>query len=79
MTTITQFLDRFNFGGLSADEATGSVVPVRVSFQQISETFWGVATFVLFLLLGPFSAIAAICSVISLAKQGNGVEPEAMV
>ena len=77
MTTITQFLDKINLSGLGADEARGSA-PARVSFQQVSEACWGVATFVLFLLLGPFSAIAAICSVISLAKQGNGVEPEAM-
>lgn len=77
MTTITQFLDKINIGSVGVSEAAGSV-PVRVSFQQISEALWGVATFALFLLLGPFSAIAAICSVISLAKQGNGAEPEAM-
>jgi len=77
MTTITQFLDKINSSALGADETTGSV-PVKVSFRQVSEACWGVATFVLFLLLGPFSAIAAICSMVSLAKQGNGVEPEAM-
>ena len=77
MTTITQFLDKINMGAVSVDEAAGSV-PVRVSFKQISEAFWGVVTFALFLLLGPFSAIAAICSVISLARQGTGAEPEAM-
>ena len=77
MTTITQFLDKINLGVLGADEATVRV-PAGISFQQVSEACWGIATFVLFLLLGPFSAIAAIWSVISLAKQGNGVEPEAM-
>lgn len=77
MTTITQFLDKINIGALGADEIAGSV-PVRISFRQVSEACWGIATFALFLLLGPFSAIAAICSVISLAKQGNGAEPEAM-
>ena len=77
MTTITQFLDKINIGTLGADETTVDLRS-RVSFQRVSETFWGVATFALFLLLGPFSAIAAICSVISLAKQGNGTEPEAM-
>ena len=77
MTTITQFLDKINLGVLGADEATVRV-PARISFQQVSEACWGIATFVLFLLLGPFSAIAAIWSVISLAKQGNGAEPEAM-
>lgn len=77
MTTITQFLDKINIGGLGVDEATGNV-PVKVSFRQVSEACWGIVTFALFLLLGPFSAIAAIFSVISLAKQGNGAEPEAM-
>ena len=77
MTTITQFLDKINLSGLGADEATGSV-SARVSFRQISETCWGIVTFALFLLLGPFSAIAAICSVVSLAKQGNGAEPESL-
>lgn len=77
MTTITQFLDKINIGVVGVDEAVKRV-PARVSFRKISEVFWGVTTFVLFLLLGPFSAIAAICSVVSLAKQGNGAEPEAM-
>lgn len=77
MTTITQFLDKINIGALGVDETTGSV-PARISLRQVSEACWGIATFALFLLLGPFSAIAAICSVISLAKQGNGPEPEAM-
>jgi len=77
MTTITQFLDKINIGTVGVNEAAGSV-SARVFFQQISEVCWGVVTFALFLLLGPFSAIAAICSVVSLAKQGNGAEPEAM-
>ncbi len=78
MTTITQFLDKINLSGLGADEVTGSV-SARVSLQQISEACWGIATFALFLLLGPFSAIAAICGVVSLAKQENGAEPEALI
>ena len=77
MTTITQFLDKINISAFGADETTGNV-QTRVSFQQISETCWGIATFALFLLLGPFSAIAAICSVVSLAKQGAGAEPESL-
>lgn len=75
MTTITQFLDKMNIGACSVDQATGRI-PATVSFRQVSEALWGIATFALFLLLGPFSAIAAICSVFSLAKQGNGAEPE---
>lgn len=77
MTTITQFLDKINIGALGVDEKTG-IVPARISFSQVSEVFWGIAAFFLFLLLGPFSAIAAIFSVVSLAKQGNGAEPESM-
>lgn len=77
MTTITQFLDKINLSGLGADEATGTAA-ARGSFRQFSEACWGVATFALFLLLGPFSAIAAICGLFSLAKQGGGAEPEAI-
>jgi len=77
MTTITQFLDKINIGVLGVEETEGNV-SAKVSFRKISEAVWGVATFALFLVLGPFSVIAAICSVVSLAKQGNGVEPEAM-
>jgi len=77
MTTITHFLDKINLSGLGVDEATGKVA-ARVSCQRVSEACWGVATFALFLLLGPFSAIAAICGLFSLAKQGEGAEPEAM-
>ena len=77
MTTITQFLDKINGAALGADETTGNI-KAGLSFQQISETCWGIATFALFLLLGPFSAIAAICGVVSLAKQGNGAEPESL-
>ena len=77
MTTITQFLDKINIGAVSVDQATGRG-PALVSFRQVSEALWGIATFALFLLLGPFSAIAAICSMVTLAKQENGVEPEAM-
>lgn len=76
MTTITQFLGKISLGGLSANEATGTV-PARDSYRRISEAFWGLAAFALFLLLGPFSAIAAICSVASLSREGSGVEPEA--
>ncbi|MDG4476226.1 hypothetical protein [Thiovibrio frasassiensis] len=77
MTTITQCLDKKNIGVLGVEEGTKKV-SVRVSFQQLSEALWGIAAFALFLLLGPFSAVAAIFSVISLAKQGEGSEPEAM-
>ena len=77
MTTITQFLGKINSGVLGVGEAKGSV-GAKVSFRQISEALWGIATFALFLLLGPFSAIAAICGVVSLAKQGTGAEPEAI-
>ena len=76
MSTITQFLDKMHIGVVGANEAAGSAT--KVSFQQISEAAWGVVTFALFLVLGPFSAIAAVCSLVSLAKQGNGAEPEAM-
>lgn len=76
MTTITQFL-KMNIGSMGVDEAAGCV-SAKITLQKISEAFWGILSFALFLLLGPFSIIAAICSVVSMAKQCNGVEPEAM-
>lgn len=77
MAIIRQFLDKIDVGVVGVDEVTKSVPP-RVSCRQISEVFWEIAAFALFLLLGPFSVIAAICSVFFLAKQGAGIEPEAM-
>jgi len=42
---------------------------VRVHLTQIIESFWFCLTFLLFLLLGPFSAIAVLIGLGSLASE----------
>ena len=42
---------------------------VRVHLAQIIESFWFALTFVLFLLMGPFSAIAVLIGLGSLANE----------
>ncbi|MBV5317382.1 MAG: hypothetical protein JZU50_06205 [Desulfobulbaceae bacterium] len=48
---------------------------IRVHLAQILESFWFCLTFVLFLLLGPFSAIAVL---IGLGSLGNAENRERM-
>jgi hypothetical protein len=47
----------------------------RVHLAQITESFWFCLTFVLFLIMGPFSAIAVL---IGLGSLGNGENREQM-
>jgi hypothetical protein len=49
---------------------------IRVHLAQIAESFWFCLTFVLFLLLGPFSAIAVL---IGLGSLGNAENRERMI
>lgn len=49
---------------------------IRVHLAQIVESFWFCLTFVLFLLLGPFSAIAVL---IGLGSLGNAENRERMI
>jgi hypothetical protein len=44
---------------------------VRAHLAQISESFWFGLTFLLFLLLGPFSVIAVLIGLGSLASEEN--------
>jgi|GEM_PF-1238247 len=69
-----QYLDKI--GVVGVDEVKKAFYP-GVSCRRISEVLWGIATFALFLLLGAFFVIAAICSV-CFVRQGEGIEPEAM-
>ncbi len=50
----------------------------RITLAQVSEAVWGIVTFALFLALGPFSAIAVVLSLGSLARgQEDKMEPHA--
>ena len=54
----------------SGDDGGHSPVQwVRVHLTQIIESFWFCLTFLLFLLLGPFSAIAVLIGLGSLASE----------
>ena len=44
---------------------------VRAHLSQITESFWFCLTFVLFLLMGPFSAVAVLIGLGSLASEEN--------
>ncbi|MGV1098428.1 hypothetical protein ACUUL3_03340 [Thiovibrio sp. JS02] len=79
MSTRTHLLDKITVSGLPLGEATiYEKSGARVSAKQVAEFCWGVSTFALFLLLGPFSAIATLFGIASLAKQAKGAEPEAL-
>lgn len=41
---------------------------------SLSEAFWFTTTFLLFLMLGPFSAFAAVFGVVSLVKDNDGID-----
>ena len=77
MSVLTQVWDK---GGhhLAAHTTPAKVRRTRISVAQISEACWGVATFALFLALGPFSAIAVVFGLGSLARGQEGrMEPHA--
>lgn len=49
---------------------------IRMHQAQVAESFWFCLTFVLFLLLGPFSAIAVL---VGLGSLGNAENRERMI
>lgn len=54
-----------------------TVVKVDKKTKPVSEIFWFTTTFILFVIMGPFSAIAAVIGVFScLPNNEKGVEPE---
>jgi hypothetical protein len=69
--------------GKGGHRLTAHTVPAksrraRLTMAQISEACWGILTFALCLALGPFSAIAVVFSLGSLARgQEGGMEPHA--
>ncbi len=78
MSTRTELLDKISMNGLQYPQATLSARRARISIKQVGEACWGVATFALFLLLGPFSAIATLFGLASLARQQQGAGPESL-
>ena len=59
------------------DHTTLSRLTTKIS--SLSEALWATISFLLFLVLGPFSAIAVVFAVISLTSgQEEGREPESI-
>ncbi len=50
----------------------------KAYLEKASEVFWFTVSFILFLALGPFSAIPAFLAVMSLGNKGEMEEPEAI-
>ena len=76
MSTLTQLLTKApQLAGRPASERKTS----RISIKKIVEGLWCVTSFLLFLALGPFAAIATVMSVASLASgQAEKAEPESI-
>ena len=74
MSVLTQLFDK------SEHQLTVNAIRTRtrsrVTLAKISEVCWGMTTFLLFLALGPFSAIAVVFSLGSLTRGQEGkLEP----
>jgi hypothetical protein len=73
MSAIVNLLTRDNFQ-LSPLQILKNL---SARLAKYSEAFWFIISFVLFIALGPFSAIVALIAVMSLASTGkNAVEPK---
>ena len=76
MSALTELLTRgHQLGRSSAAGKTAS----KISLKKVGEVMWCAASFLLFLALGPFSAIAAVMGVASLvSEQAEKMEPESI-
>jgi hypothetical protein len=75
MSAITQMIDKF-FPHPLEEKHSRNKVWSKVSFKKAVEAGWGMMTFLLFLALGPFSAIAVVLSVASLVPNDEHLAPE---
>lgn len=78
MSTLTHLIDKF-FPQQAVEQASLSCVCPKISsVKKVAEVGWGIMTFLLFLAMGPFSAVAVVLSVASLVPKGDHhMEPEA--
>lgn len=77
MGVLLHKFDKGSFLHLGSKEIAEKKASV-ISGRNIAEIGWGACTFILFLMLGPFSAIAAMGGLASLAKDANQVYPESI-
>ncbi|MFZ5774226.1 MAG: hypothetical protein ACOY3Z_01905 [Thermodesulfobacteriota bacterium] len=76
MSTFTHLMDKRHGLFFSMREFSLTDACARITWKRVGEVAWGGSAFLLFLLLGPFSAVAALLGVASLAKQVQHGEPE---
>jgi hypothetical protein len=72
MSSVSQILNRSHERQVSAGN-------VWTKIRGCLEYAWMGVTFLLFIFLGPFAAIAVVPAVFSLALNNDGVEPEKAV
>ena len=73
MSSLSQFWNRSQQVGSRNERLVSSRVWTRV--RSYLEYLWLGVTFLLFIFLGPFAAIAVVPAVFSLALQNEGPEP----
>ena len=76
MSALTHLIDKFFPHQIDEKVLLCSVCP-KISFKKAGEVGWGIVTFLLFLAMGPFSAVAVVLGVASLVPKGDHhMEPE---
>jgi hypothetical protein len=65
--------------GSTSGSEIGERFDAIASVKNVGEIFWGAATFLLFLALGPFACVAAVFGVFSLCKNQAAGGPEPLV
>ena len=74
MSSVSQFWNRSQQVGSNNERLVAGKVWTRI--RSCGEYLWLGMTFILFIFLGPFAAIAVVPAVFSLALQNEGPEPE---
>lgn len=74
MSTLAQLIGRKNAAIPVIDKAGQD--DIAASAKSIGEVVWGATTFLLFLALGPFSAVAVVIGVFSLSRNQEAIEPK---
>jgi len=74
MNSVSQFWNRSQQIGSSNERLVAAKIGAGI--RSCLEYLWLGVTFLLFIFLGPFAAIAVVPAVFSLALQNEGAEPE---
>ena len=76
MSALSQLLTK---GQQLVGQPTSEKTASKISLKKIGEAFWCGTSLVLFLVLGPFAAVAALMGVASLVSgQAGKMEPESI-